>query len=242
MLTGKTIVITGAASGIGAACSEAYRRAGATVIATDLRGSRDILTLDVSDPTAWGRLLADLPPVDVLHLNAGRWTPGYSDKAPPPQVPLADIDLTAWHAVFSANVDGVFNGMKAVLPQMVERRDGDILVTASMAGLLAPPGDIGYGTTKHAVVGLVRAVAQALDSKGVAVSALCPAAVDTPMVSPEVKAMMGEIGMPVSAVETVVRAAFRALEAHKNGSLWPIFGDLINQFDPPDLDEIIEFA
>jgi NAD(P)-dependent dehydrogenase (short-subunit alcohol dehydrogenase family) len=242
MINGKTVLITGAASGIGAACAAAYGNAGANVVATDLRANGSILALDVKDPDSWERLISNIGQIDILHLNAGGWTPGYSDMATPPEVPLSDVTLDAWRTVFSVNVDGVFNGIKAVLPQMVERRSGDILVTASMAGLLAPPGDIGYGATKHAIVGLVLALAQALERKGVNIAAICPASVDTPMVSPAMKAMMREIGMPVSSVQTIVAASFQALRTQKNGGLWSVFGDRINRYEPPSLTDVIDLS
>ncbi len=242
MLDGKTIVVTGAASGIGAACAARYQDLGARVIATDRRPGAGQVALDVTDPDAWARLVADSPPIDILHCNAGGWTPGFSDTNPTPAVPLSDIDPAGWRSVFSVNVDGLFFGARAVLPQMVERRSGYILATASMAGLVAPPGDLGYGTTKHAVVGLVRALAQALDGKGPGIGAICPAAVDTPMVSDTVKQMMRDNSMPISPPGRVVDAAVAALEAQRNGALWTIFGDDIGEYRPPEIDVILGWS
>ena len=168
-LAGQHVLVTGGSSGIGKACADRYRAEGATVFVADLHPtSSDEIQLDVSDPAAWAELAERLPALDVVHLNAGIATPGRAMMAEG-ALPLSDVTDDAYRTIFGANVDGVFFGVRAVLPKMVEHGGGQILVTASMAGLGPIPGDPVYGATKHAVVGLVRSLGPSLDPYGVCI-------------------------------------------------------------------------
>lgn len=185
-LAGRHVLVTGGSSGIGKACAQRYRREGATVFVADIRPqSSDELLLDVSDPQAWRALVDSLPPLDVVHLNAGIATPGRSPQGSG-ATPLSDVTEQAYRTIVGVNLDGVFFGAQAVLPGMVERGSGHVLVTASMAGIGGMPGDIAYTATKHAVVGLVKSLGATLQQQGspVCVSALCPGFVDTPWCPP----------------------------------------------------------
>ncbi len=234
-LDGQHVLVTGGASGIGKACAARYRAEGATVHVADLRPqSSDEIQLDVSDPAAWAALVAALPPLDVVHLNAGIVTPGRSPRDEP-TAPLADVTDEAYRAILGVNLDGVFFGARAVLPGMVERGSGHVLVTASMAGLGGMAGDIAYTTTKHAVVGMVRSLGATLQQSGhdgVCVSSLCPGFVDTPLVPTEAQAFIKEMGMPVIDPSQVAEAAMQALAARANGSQWVVWGDTITQYTP----------
>ncbi len=119
---------------------------------------------------------------------------------------------------------------------MVEHGGGQILVTASMAGLGGIPSDAVYGATKHAVVGLVRSLGPSLDPYGVCISAICPGFVATPLVPEEARAYIrGELGMPVIEPSRVAEAAMEALDTRANGSQWVVWGDTIMQYPMPDL-------
>jgi NAD(P)-dependent dehydrogenase (short-subunit alcohol dehydrogenase family) len=234
-LQGRTVLVTGGASGIGAACAARYEAEGARVFVADIAPRPGQIAFDVGNALAWDGLLADLPPLDVLHLNAGRFTPGRPNPAPQPPAPLLDISDQGWAGIKSVNIDGVFYGARSVLPAMVQRGAGDIIVTASLAGLVGPPGDIAYCMTKHAVVGMVRAVGLALNGTNVCISALCPGTVDTPMVSPDLQAILRQFRAPIATPERVADAAMTALTERANAALWIVWGDDIRRHQEPDL-------
>ncbi|MFI0524678.1 MAG: SDR family oxidoreductase [Ilumatobacteraceae bacterium] len=233
-LDGQHVLVTGGSSGIGKACADRYRAEGAVVHVADLNPrSSDELQLDVSDSAAWAALVASLPPLDVVHLNAGITTPGRSPVGSR-GAPLSDVTDDAYRAIVGANLDGVFFGARAVLPGMVERGHGHVLVTASMAGLGGMAGDIAYTTTKHAVVGFVRSLGATLlqaGNTGVCVSALCPGFVDTPLVPADAQSFIKEMGLPVIEPARVGDAAMQAIAAHSHGSQWIVWGDIIREHD-----------
>ena len=234
-LAGQHVLVTGGASGIGKACAERYRAEGATVHVADIDpSSSDEIRLDVTDSAAWAAVIESLPPLDVIHLNAGITTPGRV-QGDPSVLPLTDVTDEAYRAITGVNLDGVFFGVRAALPKMVEHGGGHILVTASMAGLGGMPGDVAYTATKHAVVGLVRSLGSSLDQHGVCISAICPGFVNTPLVPNDAQAIIKELGLPIIEPARVAEAAMQAMEARVNGSQWVVWGDTISQYEQPDL-------
>jgi NAD(P)-dependent dehydrogenase (short-subunit alcohol dehydrogenase family) len=234
-LDGRHALVTGGASGIGRACAERFRAEGATVHVADIRpSSGDEIELDVRDPDAWRALVDRLPPLDLVLLNAGITTPGRR-HGEADVVPLSDVTDEAYRAIVGVNLDGVFFGARAVLPQMVERGRGDVVVTASMAGLSGMAGDVAYTATKHAVVGVVRSLAATLTGVDVCVSALCPGFVDTPLVPHEAKGFIRELGLPVIEPAKVADAAMHALAQRVSGAQWVVWGDTLIQYPHPDL-------
>ena len=236
-LDGKTILVTGGSSGIGKACTTRYRAEGATVFVADLHPrSSDELALDVGDPAAWEALIASLPPLDAVHLNAGIITPG-RNIGDGSVLPLSDITDDSYRSTMGANVDGVFFGARAVLASMAERGHGDIIVTASIAGLSGMGGDVVYTTTKHAVVGLVKALGASLTAQGldICVSAVCPGFVDTPLIAGTVKELVTAFGVPIIEPDRVAEAAMQILEARVNGSQWIVWDQVIRQHTEPEL-------
>lgn len=168
--TGRTALVTGAASGIGAALTARLRSRGAIVITTDVEGDVDH-HLDVRDLAGFRALVAEAGVPDLLFANAGISMGG----------PAHELGRAHWDRIIDVNLNGVVNGVLAVYPGMVERGSGHIVATASGAGLAAPPFVAAYATTKHAVVGLVLGLRPEAVLHGVRVSVLCPGAVDTPI-------------------------------------------------------------
>jgi NAD(P)-dependent dehydrogenase (short-subunit alcohol dehydrogenase family) len=186
-LAGRHIVVTGGASGIGRACALRFADEGArvTVADLDLEGAQATAeqTGGSAHQTDVGReqSLRELieraeqeAPIDVFFSNAGITGP---PGGPP------DLEDDDWDLLWRVNTMSHIWAARALIPRMLERKEGYLISTASAAGLLSQLGAIGYATTKHAAV----AVAEWLDityrDRGVRVSCLCPQFVNTPMVT-----------------------------------------------------------
>lgn len=199
-LAGKTALVTGAGSGIGQAIAHALSGAGARVwivdrdasageaTVTQIRnsgGQAEFAVLDVSNEADALALATRLPPLDILVNNAGIGHVGNL-------LLTAAADLDRLHAV---NVRGPFNLCKAFVPAMLERGRGSVINLASIGGIVAVRDRLAYTITKHAVVGLTRALALDHSHTGVRFNAICPGRVETPFV----KARIAEYPDPEKA-------------------------------------------
>lgn len=240
-LTGQHALVTGGASGIGAAVARRFASLGAHVIVTDLNdhGGTQVADeiggeyhhLDVSSADEWAALVSHRGALDIAFLNAGVST-RMPDQAPSDE-PLSEVTDVAYRRIMGANVDGVVFGARAVLGKMIERGRGQIVMTASMAGLGAIPFDPIYGLTKHAVVGFAKSLGQMVGPRGICVSAICPGFADTNIVSADMKAMLSLMEIPVMSPERVADTVVTAIEANTAGSVWAVWGDLpIEQYEP----------
>ncbi len=183
-----TCLVTGAASGIGAALSRELARRGAWVVLADRQeegaaalaveiesagGRATAAALDVRDADVFEALVAntmsDSGRLDYLFNNAGIGVGGYFE----------DHSLEDWRYIMDVNVMGVVHGTRAAYPRMCEQGFGHIVNTASIAGQIGTPGLAAYGTTKHAVVGLTRSLRAEAVEYGVRVSAFCPGVINT---------------------------------------------------------------
>ncbi|MFQ5458710.1 MAG: SDR family NAD(P)-dependent oxidoreductase [Myxococcota bacterium] len=177
------VIMTGGASGIGRALGEALGRRGAHVILADLQkdvaeevaggirsrgGKADAVHLDTRDFAAVENLVNETAKthgrLDYMFNNAGIAVGG--------EVRYYSID--DWNYIYDVNLRGVTNGVQAAYPIMLRQGFGHIVNTASMAGLTPTPFIVGYGTTKHAVVGLSLSLRVEAAEAGIRVSALCP--------------------------------------------------------------------
>ena len=174
----RTVVVTGAAGGIGIALVDRFADAGDRVVA--LGRSADSLArlpqaeqvvCDVTDERSVGAAFDGIGAIDLLINNAG-----IGESAP-----LHKTTLEAWTQHLAVNATGPFLCMRAVVPGMRERGDGAIVTVASTAGRVGIPYTAAYTASKHAVIGLTRAVAAELAGTGVRVNAVCPTFVRTEM-------------------------------------------------------------
>jgi 2-dehydro-3-deoxy-L-rhamnonate dehydrogenase (NAD+) len=178
--SGRVALVTGGASGIGAAVARRLVAEGAAVASFDLRPEppAGVLALagDVSRSAdveaAVQRVEQELGPVDVLVCSAG--VPGAS-------LPSTETSDEEWRRVLAINADGVFFCNRAVAPGMVARRYGRIVNVASIAGKEGNPMALAYSASKAAVIALTKAIGKDLARTGVVVNCVAPAVIETPI-------------------------------------------------------------
>jgi 2-keto-3-deoxy-L-fuconate dehydrogenase len=201
-LQNKTALVTGAGSGIGQAIAITFAGQGARVFVVDrdepagrhtveqihaAGGQAEFALLDISDAAATLGLAGRLPVLDVLVNNAGIGHVGNL-------LGTTAADLDQLHAV---NVRGPFNLCKAFVPAMLERGRGSVINLASIGGVLGVRDRLAYTTSKHAVVGLTKALALDHSHTGVRFNSICPGRVETPFV----KSRLAEYPDPAKAYQ-----------------------------------------
>lgn len=213
-LSGKVCVVTGGASGIGAATARAFVGCGARVVVADWNpeGAAAIakqvgghgVACDVSREADIGRLVSETEqtygPIDLFFSNAAVATGGDPLSTP----------LDEWQRQWEINLMAHVYAVRAVLPGMLERGSGYLLHTASMAGILTSHGNLTYAVTKHAVVGLAEWLSITYHDRGIRTSLLAPLGVRTPMLrdtdSAFAQNVVGPIREPDEVAEMVVDA------------------------------------
>ena len=216
---GKVAVVTGGASGIGAASAREFAARGAKVAIADLNedGARKVadeiggmaVCCDVGKETAINDLVAgveaELGPIDIFFSNAGIASGGN---------PLT-TDLDVWQQQWDANLMAHVYATRAVLPGMLERASGYLIHTASMAGILTSHGNLPYAVTKHAVVGFAEWMSITYHDKGIRTSLLAPLGVRTPMLGDTDSAFAQNVAGPIKEPEEVAEMVARAVEAER---------------------------
>ncbi|MBP2454684.1 SDR family NAD(P)-dependent oxidoreductase [Mycolicibacterium lutetiense] len=216
-VAGKVAVITGGASGIGAALATRLAGEGAEVWIADRQtdAAQDLarrldesgatahaIELDVRDFASFERIATEIVQqsgrIDYLFNNAGIGVAGEVDS----------YTLDDWNDVFDVNLRGVVHGIQSVYPIMIRQRSGHIVNTASMAGLMSGAGQASYAATKHAVVSISRTLRVEAERHNVLVSALCPGVVRTPILA---GGKFGRIKAPVASDEEYVKEVWEPL-------------------------------
>jgi 2-dehydro-3-deoxy-L-rhamnonate dehydrogenase (NAD+) len=221
MTTSRTALVTGGASGLGAATAKRLRADGLTVTTVDLAGAD--VTADVTDEQALQLVADEVGPIDVLVNSAG---------IVGPNKPLLDTTAEEWRHVLEVNVVGTVNTMRAFVPGMRDRGWGRVVNFASMAGKDGNPNLSIYSASKAAVIGLTKSAGKELATSGVLVNVIAPAVIATPMnedTAPEVLAHltslipMKRIGRPEEVAELV---AFLCSErvSFSTGAVYDISG------------------
>ena len=196
-LEGRTALVTGGASGIGAATARRLAAEGAHVIVGDLDqdGAREVVAeidgtaieLDVADVTqahaAIAKVMSDVAPIDILVNNAGTDRFAF----------FVHTDEELWDFVLGVNLKGTLNCTHAVLGSMHERGGGAIVNVASEAGRVGSQGSVTYSAAKAGVIGFTKAIARESARYGVRSNAVAPGPIETPLLN-AAPVMLGDIG------------------------------------------------
>ncbi len=175
----RVILVTGAASGIGAAVRAAFIGRGWTVAGLDLQGnpSDGIAAVDVSDPDAVrravGRIRDESGPIDAVVTAAGHYQ----------MIPVSDIGRDQWTRMLRVHLGGALNVVRAVVPAMKAKGAGSIVCVTSELAIGGGDGDAHYAAAKGAIIGLIRSLAVELAPFGIRVNGVAPGPTDTPLLA-----------------------------------------------------------
>ncbi len=217
-------LVTGGAHGIGAAIAGRLAALGARVMVADVDTAAGAQVADriggrfvrcdvgrlADDEAAVAATVDAFGGLDVVALNAGV-SSGFGLGE--------DFDPDGYRRAMAINLDGVVYGVHAALPALRARGGGDIVATASLAGLAPQPADPVYSANKAAVIGLVRALGPALVEDGIRVNALCPGYTDTAIVDP-FRDALAAMAVPLMPVDAVVDAFLAVLAGGGSGECW----------------------
>ncbi|BEO39361.1 TPA: SDR family oxidoreductase [Serratia marcescens] len=215
-LEGKVAAITGAASGIGLACAKTLLAAGAKVVLIDREGEKldklvaslgdraFALQVDLMKSEQVDNVLQDIlrlvGRLDIFHVNAGAYIGG----------PVMDGDPDVWDRVLNLNINAAFRCVRAVLPELIRQKSGDIIFTSSIAGVVPVVWEPIYTASKFAVQAFVHTTRRQVAQHGVRVGAVLPGPVVTALLDDWPKAKMdealanGSLMQPIEVAESVL--------------------------------------
>lgn len=196
VLSGKVAAVTGAASGIGLECAQTFLRAGARVVFIDRAADKlaEIcaklgpdaipLTVDLTSPASVAgmmpAILKSAGQLDIFHANAGAYVGG----------DVVEGNPDVWDRMLNLNINAAFRSVQAVLPHMVQRKTGDIILTSSIAGVVPVVWEPIYTASKHAVQAFTHTVRRQVAKHGIRVGAVLPGPVVTALISDWPKAKL----------------------------------------------------
>src|SRR5699024_6204681 len=220
-----SIIVTGAASGIGQAVSSRLKKAGYSVIATDISKASEVIEHDVTSEESWKKVIQDIKDCRGLVNCAGIRT----------KAPLAKTSRQNFRQMLEVNVLGAFLGLREVTRAMLRSSsEGTIVNIGSVVAEMSPANQIAYNTSKGALHSLTRSAATELGPHGIRVNAVAPGSIITPLTSavcedPErasylrkrIPAQRG--GVPSEIAEVVLFLMSNAA-SYVNGAVWPVDG------------------
>lgn len=223
-IEGRTVAVTGAAGGIGAALCGAFHDAGAGAIAAldlDQPGAEAVMApvsglaigVDVGNEEALGRAIeriqSELGPVDIFCSVAGV---AYGDAS-------GDLVTSAtnenWQTSWAVNVMAHVYAARALLPGMIERGEGYLVNVVSAAGLLSQIGDAAYSTTKHAALGFAESLAIGHGDDGIRVSVVCPQYVQTPLLQEFDAQIIDAVGDDIISADETAGAVLEGIREER---------------------------
>jgi len=199
----RSAVVTGGASGIGAAIARRLQTAGVQVHSFDIAGGGETIQVDVTNERACRQAIAAAGPIDILVNSAG--VAGQNARS-------WELPDGEFERVIAVNLVGTYYMCRAVIPGMVERGWGRIVNIASIAGKEGNPNASAYSASKAGVIGLTKSLAKEVAETGVLVNCVTPAVIETPMLGQvsedHLKYMlskipMGRLGQPVEVAALV---------------------------------------
>ncbi len=202
MLKSKVVLITGAGTGIGAACARQVVHKGGIAILMGRRASTlETVASTIARPDAVFASAGDAGALDDVseivsesRKRFGRIDAVIACAGTVESGAVLDLADDAWHRQMHSNLSTAYFTAKATLPSLIESK-GAFIVVSSIAGLQAMPSTCGYVTAKHAVIGLMRSIAIDYGPSGVRANAVCPGWVKTPMADEEMSAIMAREGV-----------------------------------------------
>jgi len=190
-MRGKTVIITGAASGIGKATAELFAKEGANVVVSDINeiaakvvaedivsngGKAVFIKTDVSKPEEMEKLV-DFAVETYGNLDIAVNNAGIGGEINP----IADMSIEGWHTVIGVNLNSLFYGLKYQISAMLKNGGGSIVNVSSILGSVGFAGSAGYTSAKHGILGLTKTAAMEYSSKNIRVNSVGPGFIETPL-------------------------------------------------------------